>query len=785
MIPILSATSTLTGNGLGRLADAISCIVTHEINGEYELKMTYPITGTIFGELANDCVIWADADNFAKKQGFRIYRITRPLNGIVSVYARHLSYDMSGYVCPPMNQSSLTTALANLASNCVPSPCPFTFTSPRTVATAYKTSIPMSLWQMMGGVQGSLLDVYGGEWDFDNYTATLRTKLGADRGVNIRYGKNLTQLEQDATIEAQYGGIYPYWYDEETGTLVTLPEDYITVAGGGSRVLCLDFSGDFEDAPTVTQLRNRANQYATANGVADPQISWKVGFVPLSKSDEYKDIAALESVQIGDTVHVFYEPMNLTATARAVKTEYNVLVDRFETVTLGRVKQNLAKIVVEQKKDLEHSVALVRSTLEHAIDEATDFITNGEGYMRFIYNSSDELVEIVSLDDPDINNATSVWRWNNGGFGHSSTGYNGTYTAAITQNGAIVADFITTGTLNANVIRAGLLADANGDNSWDLTTGAFTITNGSVNITTASDQTNKIVLTGPAMEMRLSAYGPAVGRVGGYSTWYVDTTYDNDQAKLSYMTCRDLETNEYSRTWPDGFVTVDGLALDYRITLTNGLKLTDQTNTAQIIPTTATISAGSDSVSFTKTTLTLTTSSKATTLSAGLLQFTNSGTIAIYNGSSSKYSALVWPDSNGAGRLILGDGSTNKWRVALETTGLTFRDASDTVTATYPSSGLAVKDLNGNTREVISTSGTTKTYTLVNGATYLVTTMRQGSPQTNQDGVWIVSAATSTSNSHLTAIVTPAGNTTCTISGTTLSVTSGATNVRVTITRLD
>ena len=215
MIPVLSTSTTLTGNGLGRLSDAISCIVTHEINGMYELAMTYPITGVHFDELANDRVIWADADTYTRMQGFRIYRITRPLNGIVTVYARHICYDMSGYVCQPMNQSTLTNALANLASNCVPSPCPFTFTSPRTVASPYKTATPMSLWQMMGGVQGSLLDVYGGEWDFDNHTATLRTKLGQDRNVSIRYGKNMTELEQDATIEKQYGGIFPYWYNEE------------------------------------------------------------------------------------------------------------------------------------------------------------------------------------------------------------------------------------------------------------------------------------------------------------------------------------------------------------------------------------------------------------------------------------------------------------------------------------------------------------------------------------------------------------------------------------------
>lgn len=471
MIPILSSSTTLTGNGLGRLSDALTCVVTHEINGIYELVMTYPVTGARYADLANDLIIFADSDNYTKDQAFRIYRITKPLNGIVTIYARHICYDMSGYVCPPINKSSLTTTLAALASSCVPSGCPFTFTSPRSVATAYKTETPMSLWQMMGGVQGSLLDVYGGEWDFNNYTATLRTTLGTNRGMQVRYGKNMTELEQDASIEAQYGGIYPFWYDAESGTLVTLPENYITVAGGGSRVLCIDFTDSFETKPTVTQLRNRATSYANANKVGEPEIAWKVAFVPLQQSAEYKNIAVLESVQLGDTVSVFYEPMNLTASARAVKTDYNVLLNRFETVTLGRVKQNLAKIVVQQKQDLEHSVAVVKSTLEHAIDTATDFITNGGGYMRFIYDQDENLVEIISLDNADISQAASVWRWNNGGFGHSSTGYGGPYTTAITQNGAIVADFITAGTLDATVIRAGILADRQGKFALDLDTG--------------------------------------------------------------------------------------------------------------------------------------------------------------------------------------------------------------------------------------------------------------------------------------------------------------------------
>ena len=775
MIPILSSTTTLTGNGLGRLSDALSCLVTHEINGMYELVMRYPVTGNIFSELANDCIIWADTDSYTQQQGFRIYRITRPLNGIVTVYARHLCYDMSGYVCPPYSKTSLTTALASLAASCVPSGCPFTFTSPRTVATAYKTATPMSLWQMMGGVAGSLLDVYGGEWDFNNYTATLRTTLGSDRGMSIRYSKNMTALEQDASIEAQYGGIFPYWYNSETGTLVTLPENYITVAGGGSRVLCIDFSDEFQDAPTEAQLRNRATQYASANKVGEVAIQWKVEFVPLQKSEEYKNAAALESVQLGDTVHVYYEPMNLNATARAVKTEYNVLLDRFETVTLGRVKQNLAKIVTQQKREIDHTIGLVKSTLEHAIDEATDFITNGAGYMRFIYNSNDELVEIVSLDNPDINNATNVWRWNNGGFGFSANGYGGPYTTAIYQSGsdagAIVADFITAGTLNANVIRAGILQDANGDNSWNLATGAFTITNGSVNITTNNDSTDKIELNGVGSSMLFGSYAIKMKNLVTNTDIAVLTSVftQNDGAYRPSFRLTNSLNGENSTLEPHHLsIENSGDTKHINASILNANPDVE-------------IKSSSGTVNLSSTTLTLTTSSATTTFSAGLIQFTNSGTIAIYNGSSSKYGALIWPDGNGAGRLILGDGTSTKWRTELTNSGLVFRDNSNTVTGTYPNTGLAVYDLNDSLTQLNANNSTSRTYTLTQG-TYLLTVVRYNSTSTAYDGVWLVQAHAT--NSHLTQINKGSSALSPSISALTLSLTTTSANQRVTITRL-
>lgn len=484
---ILAQAYPYTGNGLGGLPDAIEAITTHEINGQYELYFRYPVTGLHYEELLNGRIVMAAPDDLTDEQPFRIYRITKPLNGVVTVYARHIAYDMSGIVVEPFTAGSMTEAFQVIPTKCTPA-SPITISTLRSVASPMTLSAPRPLWRLLGGQSGSLLDVYGGEWNFDKLEAKLVTTLGTDRGVQIRYGKNLTELEQDTTIEATYSGVYPFWYDEDSNTLVTLPEKVVDVTGSvvTNRVMTYDCSDVFEEEPTEQQLRDRTNAYIAANSIGNMTASWKVSFV------DAPDFP-FDKVMLGDVIHVFYEALGVNATARVVKTEYDVLAKRYKAVTIGRVKQNLAAIIVNDQRETDSKIKTAKSFLEQAIDAATYSITHGGGVFREIYDGYD-LKEIVSLDDPDITQALSVWRWNNGGFGHSSTGYNGQYALALLPDGSINAEMITTGILNANIIRAGILQDAQGLNSWNLQTGAFTITNGSINITTNSATYDVITL---------------------------------------------------------------------------------------------------------------------------------------------------------------------------------------------------------------------------------------------------------------------------------------------------
>lgn len=345
-------------NGIGALSDAISCFVEREVNGIYEMTMTYPVDGKRMDGIVDRALILARPSPFDTPQPFRVYRITEPMRGTVTVYARHLAYDLIGTPVRPFKASTAPAAMAALNANAAVS-CPFAFSTDKPTQATMDTKTPKDVWSLLGGSEGSILDVYGGEYEFDRYNVRLLKRLGEDRGVTIRYGKNLTSLEQDKNCASVYTGVYPYWADAD-GNLVTLDEEIVPVDGTFDhvRILTLDMSSYFETAPTQEQLRSRTRTYIKANNIGVPDVSLTVSFVQLSKTAEYRDKALLEEIRIGDTITVVFPKLGLHASSRAVKTRYNVLLDRYESVTLGKVKakisdtiaENSAKISVESQQ---------------------------------------------------------------------------------------------------------------------------------------------------------------------------------------------------------------------------------------------------------------------------------------------------------------------------------------------------------------------------------------------------------------------------------------------------
>lgn len=457
MILLYPSTETaFQNNGLGALSDAISCTVTEERNGMYELEMQYPVSGSHYEEITNRAIIFCKPDPYRDPQPFRIYRILKPISGRVTVYAQHISYDLSGVTVSPFTAGSCAGALDGLKANAVPADMPFTFWTDKSTSGNFSVDVPSSLRSLLGGTEGSILDVYGGEYEFDRWTVKLWSQRGKDSGVTIRYGKNLTDLQQDENISNLATGIYPYWKGSD-GTLVEVEGKAVNAPGtyDFTRIIPVDFTSDFQEQPMPEQLQSRAETYVEANDIGVPTVSLSVSFQPLEQTEEYKDIALLERVNLCDTVTVEYPNLGVSAKAKCVKTVYDALKDRYTSIELGEARTNIADTIAGQQQEIEQLPE--SSAFQEAVNSATGWITGNRGGYVVIRDSNGDKQpdEILIMDTPDIQTAQKVWRWNNGGLGYSSNGYNGPYTTAITQDGAIVASFITTGILNGNIIKTG------------------------------------------------------------------------------------------------------------------------------------------------------------------------------------------------------------------------------------------------------------------------------------------------------------------------------------------
>lgn len=479
MTPVLfpSTATEWTTQGLGALSDAISCTVTEERNGVFELEIQYPMGGVHFDEMQNRCIILAIPSPYRPVQPFRIYRITKPINGICTVYAQHISYDLSGIPLNPFTAENAPAAMAGLQSNAEAN-SPFTFWTDKTTTAVFTVSVPTATRSVLGGKTGSILDVYGGEYDWDGYTVRLYNQRGQDNGVRIAYGKNLTDLEQDENISNVATGIYPYWSDSD-GNLVVCNPKVVQAPGiyDFERIVPVDFSQDFDEAPTPEELQARAENYVHDNGIGVPTVSISVSFVQLEQTEEYKNLALLEKCDLCDTVTVQFEHLGVDAKAEIVKIVTDVLLERYQSVEIGSIRANIADTIVDQQNEIQNRPTT--TAMQQAVSNATNWITNGKGYVVAVKDANGNWSEILIMDTPDIATATKVWRWNSGGLGYSSNGYNGPYTTAITQDGSIVADFITTGVLNADLIKAGSLESVNGVVSLSLDTGKLVFTLGS------------------------------------------------------------------------------------------------------------------------------------------------------------------------------------------------------------------------------------------------------------------------------------------------------------------
>lgn len=590
MIPVLYSQNetAYTSNGVGRLADAISCKVREVLNGEYEATITMPIDGMHAIDVDEGMQFITKPNDFSSAQPFRIYKISKNANKhTMTINAQHISYDLCGIPVSPFTATGVVPTMTGLKFNSMIAHN-FTFwTSITNTFSQFTLSNPQSVRSCLGGVRGSVLDTFLGEYEWDKYIVKLHAHRGSDRGVTIRYGKNLKEFQNERTNESFYTGCISYWESEDDRIYGSI--QYIQGHENFTeKIMVLDASAEFEEKPTAQQLNTYSANYIVNNNIGNPfKDSLKVDFVPLWQTEEYKDIAPLERVGLGDTVHVVYNGMNIAM--KVTEYTYDSLQERYENLKLGTKKQTLQQAIADPLEkqiagdvasvstsvgaltntvgelsqnvsglssdvsglqsdvgdiqtdvsglqtdvggiqsdvgglqsdvsglqtdvggiqtdvgglqtdvsglqtdvdgiqtnvdglqtnlnDLQDSFVGAVSSLEEAIETSSQVLSGGTGgYVYISKNAAGQPNEILIMDEPTREAAINVLRLNKNGIGFSTTGYSGTYRNAWDITGNLNADFINSGEINGNLIRASsILTNA-------LEVNAYNAVNGSIN----------------------------------------------------------------------------------------------------------------------------------------------------------------------------------------------------------------------------------------------------------------------------------------------------------------
>ena len=382
MIPILyEATETaFASNGLGRLRDIIECTVYEERNGRFDLEFTYPVNGAHFEDITEGRIIACTHDDSLDVQPFVIMQSSKPIDGIVTFNACHLSYRLSDYIPAlagaPFTNLTAQQILDKIANGLSAIRDPFVLTTDINSTTAkWGDEIPRSCREWLGGTEGSLLDKFNGEFLFDKWNVYFLRSRGEDRGVTIRYGKNLTEFTVETDYSEAYTDLRPYYEGEyETGLNGVITYPYVssgrTLAGGRKVVRAMDFSDQIEGAGKQvvliqSELNTLAHAYLTANRPWEPKVTMDIDFVHLWQTEEYAQYAPLMKCHLCDTVHVVMDMYNIENLAiKIVAVEWDVLHDRYNKMTLGGLATTLETAITSNLSGSVQAQADAISTLD-------------------------------------------------------------------------------------------------------------------------------------------------------------------------------------------------------------------------------------------------------------------------------------------------------------------------------------------------------------------------------------------------------------------------------------
>ena len=350
MIPILyeSYETEFTTNGIGRLRDVISFVVHEERNGVYEADFEYPASGVYFDRIKLGMIVVAKHDDTDDVQPFDIVSYNKPIDGVVTFHAVHISYRLSAMVASGKDINTIQTAFERF-KYATPN-MPFGFATDK-ISTGYVAAFdgtPKTVRSLLGGVEGSLLDTYGGEYEWDKWTVKYWAERGVERELIIRYGVNMVDYTEELDYSDSYAGVVPFWSGTESNGAQSIVTGSLIDSGEriyGNRLACapLDLSDKFESKPTKAQVEAMARQWISSNKPYLPQQSIKVDFIRVADSPEYAQFAELEKCRLCDRVKVVFPEYGTEGWFKIVKATYDTLQERFTEMELGTLQTSLAQ----------------------------------------------------------------------------------------------------------------------------------------------------------------------------------------------------------------------------------------------------------------------------------------------------------------------------------------------------------------------------------------------------------------------------------------------------------
>ena len=379
MITLYSPTETSFSNmGLGAIGDAISCTVEEELNGMYELTMELPISSIRFNDITVRSIIYTKPSPYRAEQPFRVYQIDVPINGVSTIHAHHISYDLNGIPVKNGYEAYNVSDALTLLDTASLVPSGFTTWTNMSKSGHFMLDIPRSYRNAVGGEEGSILDVYHGELEFDKFSVKLWNRRGRNSDVQVTYAVNMTDFSMERNLENVYTGVYAYYADDEDGRassplvpvgdamhpvylldsdgkyLLDSDGNYLMVRGTYDyyRVFLLDLSSEFGFRPTSDQLACAAERYIQANDLCVPTINLNVNFARLEESSEYSGLSALDSVDLADYITVNYPLIGLTSTAQITQISYDALNNRYNQMTVGQPKLNIADTISMLEREI-------------------------------------------------------------------------------------------------------------------------------------------------------------------------------------------------------------------------------------------------------------------------------------------------------------------------------------------------------------------------------------------------------------------------------------------------